>query len=134
MDADAIFTNLDVTLESIIEKNKSKHLWVCDDIGGWRLNTGVMIWENHEWCTKVIEDWSAMEKIPHNQGAEQQQLINYLQKHDNTCENWHVYNRRLFNTHPKEHKDGDFILHMMGLSGEERIETFTSWNNKLGIN
>lgn len=133
IDADAIFTNMDITLESIIEKEPEKHLWVCDDIGGWRLNTGVMIWENHDWSKKVIEDWSLMEKIPHNQGAEQQQLINYLRNHDNNCVNWHVFNRHLFNTHPKEHKKDDFVLHMMGLSGEERISTFTKWNKSLGV-
>lgn len=134
IDADAIFTNMDITLESIIEKQPSKHLWVCDDIGGWRLNTGVMIWENHKWCIDVLENWSKMEKIPHNQGAEQQQLINYLRSNDNNCENWHVFNRKLFNTHPKEHKNGDFILHMMGLSGEERISAFTKWNKNLNVN
>jgi hypothetical protein len=133
IDADAIFTNMNVTLESIIERNANKHLWVCDDIGGWRLNTGVMIWENNAWSHKVLEEWASMEKIPHNQGAEQQQLINYLAKHDDACKHWHVYNRHLFNTHPKEHKDGDFILHMMGLSGEERIKTFSEWNHKLKV-
>ena len=92
-----------------------------------------MIWENHDWSKKVIEDWSLMEKIPHNQGAEQQQLINYLRNHDNNCEYWHVFNRHLFNTHPKEHKKDDFVLHMMGLSGEERISTFTKWNKSLGV-
>lgn len=133
IDADAIFTNLEITIESIVQKNPDKYLWVCDDIGGWRLNTGVMIWKNSDWSLKVLEEWSTMEKIPHNQGAEQQQLINYLTKNDNNCCNWHVYNRRLFNTHPKEHKKGDFILHMMGLSGEERIKVFNKWNKLLGI-
>ena len=133
IDADAIFTNMNITLESIIEKNPQKQLWVCDDIGGWRLNTGVMIWKKSIWSTKVVDDWARMEKIPHNQGAEQQQLINYLAKHDNDCKQWHVYNRKVFNTHPKEHKQGDFILHMMGLSGEERIATFKRWNTQLNV-
>ena len=133
IDADAIFTNMDTTLESIINQNPQKHLHVCDDIGGWRLNTGVMIWENCDWSKQVLKDWSEMEKIPHNQGAEQQQLINYLKKHDNDCVHWHVYNRKLFNAHPKEHSEGDFILHMMGLSGTERIKTFTEWNKKLNV-
>jgi hypothetical protein len=133
IDADAIFTNMDTTLESIIEQNPQKHLHVCDDIGGWRLNTGVMIWENCEWSTRVLKDWSEMEKIPHNQGAEQQQLINYLKKHDNDCIHWHVYNRKLFNAHPKDHTEGDFVLHMMGLSGTERIKTFTEWNKNLEV-
>ena len=133
IDADAIITNMDISIESVIAKQESKHLHVCDDIGNWRLNTGVMIWENCEWSKQVLEDWAAMEKIPHNQGAEQQQLINYLRKKDNECVHWHVHNRRLFNAHPKEHCEGDFILHMMGLSGAERIKTFTKWNKHLGV-
>ena len=133
IDADAIFTNPEITFESIINENKSKHLHVCDDIGGWRFNTGVMIWESCDWSKQVLKDWEAMEKIPHNRGAEQQQLINYLGKHDNGCTNWHVYNRKRFNAHPKDHCDGDFILHMMGMSGEQRIKCFSKWNAVLGI-
>lgn len=133
IDADAIFTNMDITLESIIEKNPNKSLHVCDDIGGWKLNTGAMIWKNNKWSKDVIQQWASMEKIPHNQGAEQQQLINFLINHDKSRKNWHVYNRRLFNAHPKDHQNGDFILHMMGLSGKQRIKTFTEWNSKLNI-
>ena len=133
IDADAIFTNMDITLECIIEQNPDKYLHVCDDIGGWKLNTGSMIWKNHPWCKTIIEEWCAMEKIPHNQGAEQQQLINLLKKNDPVCKYWHVYNRRLFNAHPKDHQAGDFVLHMMGLSGKERIETFKQWNCRLNV-
>lgn len=133
IDADAIITNMNISIESIIEKQPNKSLYVCDDIGGWRLNTGVMIWKNTEWSQNIIEKWTKMEKLKHNQGAEQQQLIHLLRKEDNNCSNWHVFNRHEFNTHPKEHKGGDFILHMMGLSGHERIKTFKYWNSQLKV-
>lgn len=132
IDADAIFTNTDITIESILAvKNKNMH--ICDDIGGWRVNTGVMIWKNDPWSLKTVADWSQMIKIPHSQGAEQAQLIEYLRKNDPECENWCLHPRKTFNSHPKEHNKGDFVLHMMGLSGEERIETFLKWNTMLHV-
>ena len=119
IDSDAIITNMNIKIEDIIKREPDKKLYVCDDIGGWRLNTGVMIWKNDKWSHKIIQEWSEMEKIKHNQGAEQQQLIHLLKKEDDKCINWHVFNRKVFNTHPKEHKG--------------RIKIFKYWNTQLKV-
>lgn len=133
IDADAIFTNMNVKLEGVLQKAKHKHLHVCNDIGGWRLNTGVMIWEQCKWTQDLLDQWTSMKKIPHNQGAEQQQIINLLKNVDNHCNHWHIHDQKVFNTHPKVHTMGDFVLHMMGMSGQERINTFKHWNKQLNV-
>ena len=64
-----------------------------------------------------------MEHIGHNRGAEQQQLISLLENK----KGYKLFPRKTFNQHPDEHKNGDFILHMMGKSEEERIEQFKKY-------
>lgn len=132
IDSDAIFTRNDLPLSHITDQAEGKDLLVCDDIGGWRLNTGVMLMRNTPWMQDIIQRLWAMEHVPHSKAAEQSSLINLLGIMDPEMEHWKVFDQKAFNTHPRVHRDGDFILHMMGLSGEERLRTFTDWNKKLG--
>ena len=46
----------------------SLDLIVCDDIGGWELNTGVMLWRNTDWSRQTLENLWAMEHLPHMRG------------------------------------------------------------------
>ncbi len=134
IDSDAIFTNLEKQFEDYINLYPNKSLFVCNDIGGWQLNTGVMVLKNTNWMRNVLNLLWQMDHIPHSKAAEQSSLIQLLEMNDPDFVNWHVFDQKDFNCHPKSHSQGDFILHMMGLSGEERLETFKRWNNKLGIN
>ena len=104
---------------------------ICDDIGGWTVNTGVMFWRNTSWTRQMMNRWKVKEKLLHAQGAEQNQLIDILREEDPN--RYVILSRKEFNQHPKEHKEGDFILHMMGYGGEERIKKFQEWNKKLGL-
>ena len=128
IDSDAVFTNIDTTIESILEHAGESSLLVCDDIGGWRLNSGVMFWKNTEWSLTALSELHDMEKIPHSSGAEQQQLIKLLEKKRN---GYKIFPRKLFNQHPDEHETGDYILHMMGKSGDERIKRFKKINDTI---
>lgn len=124
IDSDAIFTNMNITLESIIEKSENNSLLVCDDIGGWSFNSGVMFWKNNDWSHEQLKHICNMEHLTHARGAEQQQLINLLHGKSG----YNIYPRKLFNQHPHEYEDGDFILHMMGKEEHERIEVFRKFN------
>jgi hypothetical protein len=126
IDSDAIFTNMKGTIESIVKMN-TKDILLCDDIGGWTVNTGVMIWKNTKWSRSILKDWQKMKKLPHSQGAEQQQLIHLLSNEDKHC----IFPRKLFNQHPKEYVEGDYILHMMGYSEGDRIQRFILENNRI---
>jgi GR25 family glycosyltransferase involved in LPS biosynthesis len=128
IDADAVFANLEITLESIINNRQGDyHLLACDDIGGWRLNSGVLFFKNSEWSKNLIAAWKSMKHLTHDKGAEQAQLIELLK--DKQC--FKIFPRKCFNQHPKEFLEGDFILHMMGMSNTERIKRFIAINNLL---
>lgn len=133
IDSDAIFTNINQKLEEVIAKAPDKDLLVCDDIGGWTLNTGVMFLRNCEWTRNIFTKLWCMEHVPHSKAAEQSSLIHLLNIEDPEFQHWKVFPQTEFNTHPKAHTGKEFILHMMGLGGEERYKTFSYWNNKLGV-
>ena len=132
LDSDIVITNLDIKIEDIIKKQPNKDLLICDDINpGWRINSGVIILKNTQWSIDMLDRLWKMEHLSHSQGAEQAQLIKLLEKESK--ERYHIFHRSEFNSHPKEHKSGNFILHMMGYSYEDRQNNFITWNKKLGI-
>jgi hypothetical protein len=133
IDSDAIFTNFDKKVEDIIKKQPNKNLLVCNDIGGWEFNAGVQIWKNTQWSTDMLHAWWNMKHVGHIQGGDQVQLIRLMTKVDPFLQEYHIFDQTEFNCHPKVHKSGMFILHMMGMSGDERIERFKYWNSIHGI-
>ncbi len=131
IDSDLVFTNLDIKIEDIIAKQPKKDLLVCDDIGGWTLNSGVLIIKKTEWSMNMLDKLWNMEHLPHYKGAEQAQLIELLKSESK--DRYYIFPRSEFNQHPKEWKQGMFILHMMGYSYEEREKRFKEINKKLNI-
>lgn len=139
MDTDAVVTNRSIILEDIIKGAESMKdasqdtvdLIVCNDIGGWELNTGVMLWRNTEWSRRLLDELWAMEHLPHMRGAEQGQLIQLLKRDDPMRRRHHIFDQTVFNTHPKVHHDGLFIIHMMGFSEKERVTRFAEYQMKL---
>jgi hypothetical protein len=133
IDSDAIFTDFDKSIQDIFSQAPDKDLLVCNDIGGWLLNTGVIIAKNTPWTLQTLQELWARPHYPHAMGAEQNQLIQLLTEKDPDRKSWQLFDQKVFNSHPDVHTEGDYILHMMGLSGAERAATFQYWNNKLGI-
>ena len=132
LDTDAVVTNRSISLGDIISSAESYpthtvvELILCDDIGGWELNTGVMLWRNTAWAKTILEKLWDMEHLPHMQGAEQAQLIKLLRREDPKKFRHHIFDQRVFNTHPKVHTEGMFIIHMMGFTDRDRVAYFTS--------
>jgi hypothetical protein len=133
IDSDAIFTNFDISIGDIIKKHESKDLMLCNDIGGWKFNAGVQIWKNSEWSMRHLIRWWNMKQVGHMQGGDQVQLIDLLNKYDPSMDHYSISDQTEFNCHPKVHREGMFILHMMGMSGDDRIKAFKHWNMKNGI-
>ena len=131
VDTDAVVTNFSISLESIIAEQPGKSLLLCDDIGGWALNTGVMLWRNDEWSRETLRELWDMEHIPHMRGAEQQQLINLLERKDKEKRHHWIFPEQKFNTHPRVHNDTLFMIHMMGMSGDARIRKFEEYISKM---
>eukprot|EP01134_Creolimax_fragrantissima_P007190 CFRG7190T1 len=133
IDSDAVFTNMNITLESIIEKASDKEFLIADDPAGWMLNTGVMFFRNTEWTRNMIQKWWTMPKHQHNMGAEQKQLIKLLDHHDKERKMWHLFPECEFNCLPKNRFEGVFVVHYMGHWPDEKIAALTKENVKLGL-
>ena len=137
LDTDAVVTNRSVTVEDIVTDAQissnlgTVDLILCNDIGGWEVNTGVMLWRNSNWSREILQQLWNMEHLPHMQGAEQAQLIKLLRLADPEKLHHQIMDQTIFNTHPNVHKEGMFIIHMMGMSGNERVKKFTKIRERL---
>ena len=142
IDADAVVTNRNFSIEGIIKATESSKiekqseddsidLIVCNDIGGWPINTGVMLWRNSDWARKLLNKLWATEHIPHMRGAEQAQLIKLLRHEDPLRKRHAILDQTAFNAHPSVHRDDFFIIHMMGFSEAERAKKFKHYQLKL---
>jgi hypothetical protein len=137
LDTDAVVTNRSVAVEDIITDAQissilgTVDLILCNDIGGWEVNTGVMLWRNSNWSREILQQLWNMEHLPHMQGAEQAQLIKLLRLADPKKLHHQIMDQTIFNTHPNVHKEGMFIIHMMGMSGNQRVEKFTKIRERL---
>mmetsp|Transcript_13115 Transcript_13115/g.52871 ORF Transcript_13115/g.52871 Transcript_13115/m.52871 type:complete len:420 (+) Transcript_13115:505-1764(+) len=142
IDADAVVTNRNISIEGIIKATESSKieqqseddsidLIVCNDIGGWPINTGVMLWRNTDWARNLLNKLWATEHIPHMRGAEQAQLIKLLRREDPLQKRHVILDQTAFNAHPSVHRDEFFIIHMMGFSEAERAEKFKHYQLKL---
>ena len=137
LDTDAVVTNRSVAVEDIVTDAQissnlgTVELILCNDIGGWEVNTGVMLWRNSNWSREILQQLWNMEHLPHMQGAEQAQLIKLLRLADPEKLHHQIMDQTIFNTHPNVHKEGMFIIHMMGMSGNQRVEKFTKIRERL---
>lgn len=150
LDADAIFTNFNLPIEHIAESAPEKSVYMCEDYGGWPLNTGVILYKNQPSAHKLLDEWCAYE-VAHrgredvvckchnamNGGCDQWGLIDVFLKRKTVTPgddpDAHIANHTAFNAGPTTHEEGMFILHMMGTGQEARRACFTMWNKKLGI-
>lgn len=137
LDTDAVVTNRSVAVEDIITDAQissilgTVDLILCNDIGGWEVNTGVMLWRNSNWSRETLQKLWNMEHLPHMQGAEQAQLIKLLRLADPEKLHHQIMDQSIFNAHPNVHEEGMFIIHMMGMSGNQRVEKFTKIRERL---
>jgi len=129
VDADAVFNNQTITLESIINEHPDKDVLVCkdpcytDERPHCMINTGIMIFKNTNTSIQLLNDtWNSCgdynidvlnkhsyDGYPHEQGA----LINMI-KTDKYSNCYFLYEQSKFNTHPNYSNNETFIVHFMG--------------------
>lgn len=149
IDADAIITNFDTTLESIITPHQDYDLLVCLDIY-WQvqcINSGVMMVKNTQWTKQLFTKvWK--NPAPHelnDQNVLFQEIVNEMHPKANSPLFWtdycdkiqhpkvKIFPETLFNTHIRNFQKGHFVLHLMGLSTEVRVDVMRQFNTQLGI-
>lgn len=148
-DADAIICNPNIPIEHFINSNKSKDLMLCFDCDKDKecLNSGIMIIANTDWAYKLFEKtWNS--PIPHEHN-DQNVLYNVILsesyperkfelKYPEVCdsgvhEKVGVLPENTFNSHITNYLHGDFVIHLMGLDKESRINIMRQINTALGF-
>ncbi|KNC84626.1 hypothetical protein SARC_03156 [Sphaeroforma arctica JP610] len=133
IDSDAVITNLDITLESIIAQGEGKEFLIADDPGGWQLNTGVWFAKNTQWTRDMMQKWWQMPKHQHNMGAEQNQLIKLLNVLDRKKTMWKLYKECDFNCLQDNRFEGVFLIHFMGLWPVDKVKAIRKENVRQGL-
>lgn len=125
-DADAMITNYNIKLESIIDNNFD--VIVSNDIGG--MNTGSFLIKNSRWSYDFLKKlYSLREEYENgnrsfrsnqpNQFTDQDAMVNLFNENwNNTKQHFKFIEKRIFNSYAMTRCDdwqyGDFILHMPG--------------------
>lgn len=104
IDADAVITNMDVKIESLIDDDHN--FWVCNDQNG--RNCGSMIVKSCEETWRFLRDaWDR-----HNDsGVWEQQAIGDLLRENPHRISEKVLDQRAMNSYPCNWEKGDFVLH-----------------------
>lgn len=128
VDADAIFNDVSVKFEEIINEHLNKDLLICKDPcydanNHCMVNTGVMIFKNTPKSIKLLNDtWNSCDDYcietlqkhsydgyPHEQGA-----LATLLRTPEYSNSYHLYEQTKFNAHPCCSNSKTFIIHYMG--------------------
>lgn len=147
IDSDAIINNFDYDFNTIIHKYFNKDLLICKDINYSKecINSGVMIIKNSDWSFNLFNKvWNSNEEHIHNdQNVLYQEIINELfhntKLYDvSNCNNLNhpkiaLLSEKTFNSHILNFTNNDFILHLMGLNSNSRINIMRQINTKLGL-
>jgi hypothetical protein len=128
IDADAVFQNLSITFESIIQEHPEKDVLICKDPcfsteNHCMINTGVIIMKNTYISIQLLKDtWHSCqdydihelnkysyEGYPHEQGT-----LATLLRTEKYSSCYFLYEQAKFNTHPTSSNKETFIIHFMG--------------------
>jgi galactosyl transferase GMA12/MNN10 family len=140
-DADSLIMNFTISLDSFVSELTTQHdekIIIGEDYNG--INSGSFFIRNDEWSFNIIN--SIYQHIPFTnhpwwENAAFHYLYhgvvdmiigskNFAAKY--MCENldnkkhFKVVSQRLFNSYPDNFADGDFIIHMPGMSNSERVK------------
>lgn len=129
IDADAVILDHDVDATDFIQTNKD--LVITEDVNG--LNTGVFFIRNSLWSRNLIASIYALRRMLPNRTMVEQDAMKALLQLPVNSENVYYAPQRSFNAYiephygrspdlPSNYHPGDFILHLPGMSQEDRIK------------
>lgn len=149
IDADAIISNFSIPITSFVEKNPGYDMYLCEDIYVSKecINSGVMIIKNTQWSYNLFNKvWSS--EIPHHHNDQNVIWLEIMKeihpnvpnklKYPKYCSNLlnpkvKVLKENEFNSNIYNYKPGDFVLHLMGVKENCRINIMRQINTKLGM-
>lgn len=126
IDSDAFFNDHDIKLEQFIT---SYDMYICDDLPNnvpgqhCLVNTGTMLIKNTKYMQDFINIWLNYDGPYNYQPYHEQTVLDYMIKNNifNCKTKIKIYSATTFNSVFGEFYDNDFIIHMMGLDEQNRI-------------
>jgi len=140
LDADAIVTRFNMSLEHFIRLSPDANILACDDrpMGTSVINTGAVLVKNTPWTERFLEVWWELGnrpeyafKFPSDQGAITELFQNKVMQAQDHIK---VFPAKLFNSiYPAQetHTAEDFVLHLMATPDDVRKQVFSEWQLKL---
>ena len=123
MDSDTIIYNPQKRFEDILEKcSSTKKIIACEDVGKKSmLNSGVLIFRNHNYTKNIIKKWMNFDGDKtslYASGGDQEILCDILKKSDGFGFNRKIFPMNEFNTDPRMIDHDTFVLHFMAYTYE----------------
>ena len=135
MDADTIIFNPEKKFETILARCvPMKKVIACRDVGikGSMLNSGVLMFRNHQYSKNIIKKWMAHECDKsglYTGGGDQNVLCDILKRVDGFGHNTKIFPMNTFNTDPRLVDDDTFILHFMAYPHPLKKIFMSYWNS-----
>ena len=127
IDSDAFFNNHDIQLENFILPTHD--MFICDDLPNnvpgqhCLINAGTILLKNTKFIQDFIDFWLTYDGKYNNELYHEQTVLDYMIKNNifNCKTKIKIYEAKAFNSIFGEFHDDDFIIHMMGLDEQSRI-------------
>lgn len=116
LDSDIAILDINRKLEEIIEPHKEKLFIATDDMGGWKLNNGFMIFKN----TKFVRDllsilWKQQSGLKDKERGDQKFFIDFIDKINLPETQYHLYPQSEICAPPFLKNETSFSVHVMGI-------------------
>jgi hypothetical protein len=140
MDADAVVSRFDISLEKFIRQMPDKDILACDDrpMGSSIVNAGTILVKNSTWSKKFLDSWweRGLQKKYNAEGLTDQWALSdlYAENEQQVQDHLHVFPTKSFNSifpGQNTHQSDDFILHLMATSNNVREKIFSELRDSL---
>jgi hypothetical protein len=134
MDSDTLIFNTHIRFEDILSKCRPPQKIIATrDIGGKSMiNTGIVMFRNHQYTVNLIEKWANFtcdKSSLYSSGGDQEVLCEILKKSDPQGFNRKIFPMSEFNTDPRFVQEDTFILHLMAYGPILKNIFMKYWNS-----
>ena len=132
LDSDIAILDTNRKLEDIIEPHEDKIFIATDDMGGWHLNNGFMIFKNTEYVFNVLSLlWKQQSKLGHKERGDQAFFIDFIKKINLSRNQYYLYAQSELCYPLFLKNDKSFSVHLMGIHiNDVRKKYIKHINNK----
>ena len=142
MDADALITNFEISLDEFVPYGDEIDMLVATDCNG--LNTGVFLLRSSPSALELLEEAYNGVHVSNNTidhvWWEQMSFVQMYAASEDVRKRTYVLPQKSFNSYPTQHdcsgkshswSEGDFIVHFPGHSDEDRMAYFEEYLHKV---